>query len=62
MSRNVVIGEHMGDPAGYALTYDDEGRFVVTRVADRAELGRFGSRHEAIAAAEADRAERRRPT
>jgi hypothetical protein len=50
----------MGDPAGYALTYDEDGRFLVTRVADRAEIGRFDSRVEALAAAEADRAQRGR--
>lgn len=58
MARNVVIHEHMGDPAGYAIAYDDDGRFVVTRVADGAELGRFATRVEAIAAAEADRGQR----
>ena len=55
MSRDVVIHDRMGDPSGYALTYDDDGRVVVTRIADRAEIGRFGTRVEALAAAEADR-------
>ena len=58
MGRNVVIHEHMGDPAGYAIAYDDDGRLVVTRVADGAEIGRFATRVEAIAAAEADRGSR----
>jgi hypothetical protein len=54
--RNVVIHEHMGDPAGYAIGYDADGRFVVRRVADGAEIGRYRTRVEALAAAEADRA------
>jgi hypothetical protein len=58
VARNVVIHEHMGDPAGYAISYDDEGRFLVTRVADGVEIGRFATRVEAIAAAEADRGSR----
>jgi hypothetical protein len=58
VTRDVVLHDRMGDPAGYAITYDDDGRFLVTRVADRAEIGRFGSRVEALAAAEADRAQR----
>lgn len=58
MSRNVVIHEHMGDPSGYAISYDDDGRFLVTRLADCAELGRFDTRVEALAAAEADRERR----
>ena len=60
MSRDVVLHDRMGDPAGYALTYDEDDRFLVTRVADRAEIGRFDSRVEALAAAEADRAQRGR--
>lgn len=55
MSRHVVIHDRMGDPSGYAIAYDDQGRHVVTRVADGAEIGRFGTRVEALAAAEADR-------
>jgi hypothetical protein len=55
MSRNVVVHGHMGDPAGYSITYDAEGRFVVTRLTDCAEVGRFDARTTAIAAAEADR-------
>ena len=58
MARNVVIHEHMGDPAGYAIAYDDDGLFLVTRVADGAEIGHFATRVEAIAAAEADRGSR----
>jgi glycerophosphoryl diester phosphodiesterase len=58
VSRNVVIHEHMGDPAGYAIAYADDGRFLVTRVADGAEIGRFETRVQAIAAAEADRERR----
>jgi glycerophosphoryl diester phosphodiesterase len=58
VSRRVVIHEHMGDPAGYAIAYADDGRFVVTRLADRAEIGRFATRVEALAAAEADRERR----
>jgi hypothetical protein len=60
VTRDVVLHDRMGDPAGYSLTYDDDGRFLVTRVADRVEIGRFGSRVQALAAAEADRAERAR--
>jgi hypothetical protein len=56
MGHNVVIDEHMGDPAGYAIGYEDDGRFLVTRLADRVEIGRYASRVMAIAAAEADRA------
>lgn len=62
MSRNVVIHEHMGDPSGYAIGYDDDGgRFVVVRVADGAEIGRFATRVEALTAAEADHDRRRSP-
>jgi hypothetical protein len=53
--RNVVISEHMGDPAGYAIEYDAERRFLVTRLADGAEIGRYETRVEALAAAEEDR-------
>jgi hypothetical protein len=53
--RNVVIDEHMGDPAGYAIAYDEERRHMVTRVADGVVIGRFATRTQAIAAAEADR-------
>jgi hypothetical protein len=56
VARNVVIHEHMGDPAGYAIAYDEERRFVVTRLADGAEIGRYDTRVAALAAAEADRA------
>ena len=55
MARTVVLHEHMGDPAGYSIAYDEERWFVVVRVADRARIGRYRSRVEAIAAAEADR-------
>lgn len=58
MSRTVVIHEHMGDPSGYAISYDDEGRFLVTRLADCVEIGCFDSRVEALAAAEADKERR----
>ena len=57
MGRNVVIHERMGDPAGYAITYDRERRLLVTRLTDRTEIGLYETRVEAIAAAEADRAE-----
>jgi hypothetical protein len=50
-----VISEHMGDPAGYAIEYDAERRFLVTRLADGAEIGRYETRVEALAAAEEDR-------
>jgi hypothetical protein len=56
MGRNVVIHEHMGDPAGYSISYDDERRFLVMRISDAALIGRYDTRVEAIAAAEADRA------
>ena len=56
MGHNVVINEHMGDPAGYAIAYDADGRFLVTRLADGVEIGRYGTRVMALAAAEADRA------
>jgi hypothetical protein len=55
VGRNLVIHEHMGDPAGYTICYDDERWFVVVRVCDAAQVGRFETRVEAIAAAEADR-------
>jgi hypothetical protein len=55
MGRNVVIHEHMGDPAGYAIAYVVERRFTVTRLTDRVEIGRYETRVAAIAAAEADR-------
>ena len=58
MSRNVVIHEDMGDPSGYAIAYDPDGRFRVTRLADCGEIGCFDSRVEAIAAAEEDRRRR----
>ena len=56
MGRNVVIHEQMGDPAGYSITYDEERRFVVIRVGDAMLVGRFATRVEALAAAEAHRA------
>ena len=55
MARNVVVDEHMGDPAGYSISYDEERWLLVTRVADGEHIGRFASRTLAIAAAEADR-------
>jgi hypothetical protein len=55
VARNVVVHEHMGDPAGYSITYDDERLHLVIRIADGMHVGRFPSRTEAIAAAEADR-------
>jgi hypothetical protein len=55
VARIVVIHEHMGDPAGYSIAYDDERWLLVVRVADGARIGRFATRREAIAAAEADR-------
>lgn len=58
MSRHVVIHEHMGDPSGYAISYDDEGRFLVTRLADCVEIGRFDTRVAALTAAEEDRERR----
>jgi hypothetical protein len=58
VSRNVVIGEHMGDPSGYAITHGEGGRFVVTRMVDGVEIGRYATRVEALTAAEADRAHR----
>lgn len=57
MGRNVVIHEHMGDPAGYSITYADGRRFLLTRLTDCVEIGRFETRVAAIAAAQADRAE-----
>ena len=56
MGHNVVIHEHMGDPAGYAIGYDADGLFLVTRLTDCVEIGRYATRVLAIAAAEADRA------
>jgi hypothetical protein len=56
VSRNLVVHEHMGDPAGYTISYDDERWFLVVRVCDAALVGRFATRVEAIAAAEDDRA------
>ena len=55
MSRNVVVHEHMGDPAGYSISYDEERRFLVLRLHDAVVIGCFDTRVEAIAAAEADR-------
>jgi hypothetical protein len=55
VARNVVVHEHMGDPAGYSIAYDEERLLLVVRVADGAWIGRYESRAEAIAAAEADR-------
>ena len=55
MARNVVVGEHMGDPAGYSIVYDEQRWFLVIRVVDGEWIGRFASRTLAIAAAEADR-------
>ena len=55
MSRNVVVLEHMGDPAGYSITYDRERRFVVVRLCDCVEIGRYDSRILALTAAMADR-------
>ena len=55
MIRKVVVREHMGDPAGYSIAYDDDGRLLVVRIVDGVPIGRFSSRVEAIAAAEADR-------
>jgi hypothetical protein len=57
MGPNVVIHEHMGDPAGYSIAYDAERRFLVTRLTDGVVIGRYDTRVTAIAAAEADRAE-----
>ena len=57
MGRNVVIHWLMGDPAGYSICYDVDGRFVVTRLTDGAEIGLYDTRVAAIAAAVADRAE-----
>jgi hypothetical protein len=57
MGPNVVIHEHMGDPAGYSIAYDVERRFLVTRLTDGVVIGRYDTRVTAIAAAEADRAE-----
>jgi hypothetical protein len=55
MARNVVINACMGDPAGYSIAYDEERWYLVVRVVDEVSIGRFESRAEAIAAAEADR-------
>ena len=57
MGRKVVIHERMGDPAGYAIAYAVERRFLVTRLADGVVIGVYDTRVIAIAAAEADRAE-----
>jgi hypothetical protein len=54
--RKVVVHEHMGDPAGYAISRDAERRFLVVRLSDTALVGRFATRVEALTAAEADRA------
>ena len=56
MGRNVVIHEHMGDPAGYSITYDVERRFLVVRLADGVVIGVYDTRVAAIAGAQADRA------
>ena len=56
MGHHVVIHELMGDPAGYSICYDVEGRFLVIRLTDCVEIGRYATRVMAIAAAEADRA------
>ena len=58
MGQNIVIHEHMGDPSGYSIAYDEERWFVVTCVIDGLQVGRYETRVEAIAAAEADRARR----
>lgn len=55
MSRNVVFHEHMGDPAGYLITHDAQRRFVVVRVCDGVEVGRYETRVRALSAAQADR-------
>jgi hypothetical protein len=57
MGRNVVVHERMGDPAGYSITYADGRQFLVTRLTDCVDIGRYDTRVAAIAAAEADRAE-----
>jgi hypothetical protein len=57
VARKVVIHERMGDPAGYSIAYDEERWYLVVRVVDEASIGRFESRAQAIAAAEADRAQ-----
>jgi hypothetical protein len=54
MGRNVVIHEHMGDPAGYAIAHVVE-RFEVTRLRDGVVIGVYETRVTAIAAAQADR-------
>jgi hypothetical protein len=54
--RKVVVHEHMGDPAGYAITCDAERLFLVVRLIDSAVVGRYETRAAALAAAEADRA------
>jgi hypothetical protein len=56
VARKVVIHQCMGDPAGYSIAYDEERWYLVVRVVDEVSIGRFESRIEAIAAAEADRA------
>ena len=56
MGRNVVIHEHMGDPAGYAIAYVVERHFFkVTRLCDGVVIGVYATRVTAIAAAQADR-------
>ena len=55
MARNVVIHEHMGDPAGYSIAYDAERRLLVTRLVDGVVIGRYDTRVQALAAAQADR-------
>ena len=57
VGQNVVIHEHMGDPAGYSIAFDVESRFLVTRLTDGVEIGVYETRIEAIAAAQADRDE-----
>lgn len=56
MVRKVVIHELMGDPAGYAIACAEGDGFLVTRLADCVEIGRYDTRVAAIAAAEEDRA------
>jgi hypothetical protein len=55
MGRNVVVHEQMGDPAGYAIAYDVERRFAVTRLCDHVVIGSYDTRVAAIAAAQTDR-------
>ena len=56
--ENIVIHEYMSDPDGYSLAYDEERWFVVMCLIDGVHVGRYETRVEAIAAAEADRARR----